>query len=191
MLFEVWGLVEFGIESWWKSLGWPRTCNAPASACQWWGDSNTSSGDILKYWSATWDMILPAAYPCNFIQYFKSWVSSSKHNTPTCLLLLWRYLLQQIFGNYVEIVMWVLSNFDEYIIEFESGLQNTWGHVSLHRTISHITQSFGHSLNTMLLQYLEAVGSIWGMSGHRRSNLNLFSLIFLPVSWANVLASAL
>lgn len=56
--------------------------------------------------------------------------------------------------------MWVLSNFDEYIIEFESGLQNTWGHVSLRETVSHITQSFGHSFNTVLLQCLEAVGSI-------------------------------
>lgn len=55
--------------------------------------------------------------------------------------------------------MWVLSNFDEYIIEFESGLQNTWSRVSLHETISHTTQSFGHILNMVLLKCLEAVGS--------------------------------
>lgn len=55
--------------------------------------------------------------------------------------------------------MWVLSNFDEYIIEFESGLQNTCSRVSLHETISHTTQSFGHILNMVLLKCLEAVGS--------------------------------
>lgn len=55
--------------------------------------------------------------------------------------------------------MWVLSNFDEDIIEFESVLQNTWGHVSFHETISHTPQSFGHILNMVRLQCLEAVES--------------------------------
>lgn len=88
-------------------------------------------------------MILPAAYSCNFIQYFKSWESCSKHNAPTCLLPLWRYpsatnIWELFCGNSdvgVITFWWVHYRIWEWSSKYMGSCLSSWGHISYHSVI--------------------------------------------------------